>query len=173
MKKLLKRFFYACVLVVVFAAGALAAEGNALARVAEKNATQNRAADSMGAGNTGSGRGTDLKAIASSNRTPTTFTGFPAGTLPGDSGRGAVSTIPQEERVVVRGEPLPPVIDLRLVGTKLDRIYAIVDHAGYSIVRRGYAANSLDGPYTFSLMSGRRRLSTLYFDREMRLVTVR
>jgi hypothetical protein len=161
------------VLVAVFAAGALAAEGGALSRTAERNATQNQAAANLGGGNTGTGRGADLRAIASPRKTPQTLTGFPAGTLPGDSGGSAAGAgAPQEGRVVQAGEPLNPIIDQGMVGTKLDQICAVVDHAGYWVVRGRYSSAVLDSAYTFFLMNGRRRISTLYFDRGMKLVAV-
>ncbi|MDR1730772.1 MAG: hypothetical protein LBR61_01625 [Synergistaceae bacterium] len=174
---MLKKVLCAFAFILVFAAGAFAAEGGALARTAQKNAALNRAAESAGAGeSSASGRGTDLRAISSlsTKKAPTTFTGFPAGTLPGDTGAAAGgASSPQEGRVVLRGETLNPVIGAGQAGITLDRVYAMADHAGYSLVRRGYTERSLDSPYVFSLIQGRRRVSTLYFDRSMKLVAVR
>ena len=88
-----KRVIYAFLIVVVFASLACAAEGGALAQTAAKREAANQAAANLGAGNTGPGPGTDLKAIASPKKAPTTFTGFPAGTLPGGgSGSPAASS---------------------------------------------------------------------------------
>lgn len=174
----LKRVFYACLIVVIFASLALAAEGGALAQTAAKREAANQSAASLGAGNTSSGPGVDLKAIASPKKAPTTFTGFPAGTLPGGGSGGTSSpaaTPPAPEGSVVligSGAPLTPVVGSGLIGTKLDRVCAIADHAGYSLVRQRYVSNTLDSAYTYNLMSGRRKLSTLYFDRSMKLLFV-
>lgn len=168
-----KRIFSAFALVVICAAGAFAAEGGALSQVAAKRETAGQSAANLGAG----GPGTDLKAIASPKKGPTTFTGFPAGTLPGSSGAApasgtAATPAPLEGRVVLRGDPLAPVIGPEMVGTKLDRISAIVDHAGYRLIRMRYAPRALDSAYTFRLWQGKRRVSTLYFDRSMKLTFV-
>lgn len=172
----LKRIFYACLIVVIFASLSVAAEGGALAQTAAKREAANQAAANLGAGNTGSGPGTDLKAIASPKKAPTTFTGFPAGTLPGGGGGASpAATTPAPEGSVVligSGTPLTPVVGSSLIGTKLDRICAIADHAGYSLVRQRYMTSTLDSAYTYNLMNGRRKLSTLYFDRSLKLLFV-
>jgi hypothetical protein len=59
-----------------------------------------------------------------------------------------------------------------MIGTNLDRICVVVDHAGYSIARVRYTPTALDSAYTFFLMNGRRRMATLHFDRGMKLVAV-
>jgi len=122
--------------------------------------------------------GADLKALAKPKKAATTFTGFPAGTLPGDKapgesasgsgGDGAPGS--SQGRVVLSGEPVTPLIGAPQLGLSLDRIFMIADHAGYSLVlRRRYVASALDAPYSYSLMKGRRRLATLFFDRSLKL----
>jgi hypothetical protein len=118
----------------------------------------------------------DLKAIASPKK-PQTFTGFPAGTLPGDSrgasgdGEGKPSNNPVG-KVVFSGDRLDPVIGSEMAGSKLDYICAIAGHMGYTIEGGTYLPTSLDAAYSFRLMSGRRRISTLYFDRGLKLLEV-
>ena len=122
--------------------------------------------------------GSDLKALAKRKKTVTTLTGFPAGTLPGDkvsgesaSGSGGDgASASSAGRVVLSGEPMTPLIGASQLGLPLDRIFTIADHAGYSLVlRRRYVASALDAPYSYSLMKGRRRLATLFFDRSLKL----
>ena len=122
--------------------------------------------------------GSDLKALAKRKKTVTTLTGFPAGTLPGDKvpgesasgGGGDGASASSAGRVVLSGEPMTPLIGASQLGLSLDRIFMIADHAGYSLVlRRRYVASALDAPYSYSLMKGRRRLATLFFDRSLKL----
>ena len=126
--------------------------------------------------------GADLKALAKPKKAATTLTGFPAGTLPGDKvpgksasgsgGDGAPAS--SQGRVVLSGDPLDPLIGEPQLGLSLDRIFAIADHAGYSLVlRRRYVASALDAPYSYSLMKGRRRLATLFFDRNLKLSMIK
>ena len=122
--------------------------------------------------------GADLKALAKPKKAATTLTGFPAGTLPGDKapgksasgGGGDGAPASSQGRVVLSGELLDPLIGEPQLGLSLDRIFAIADHAGYSLVlRRRYVASALDAPYSYTLMKGRRRLATLFFDRSLKL----
>ena len=119
--------------------------------------------------------GADLKALAKPKKAATTFTGFPAGTLPGDkapgeSASGGGGDEASAGRVVLSGEPVTPLIGAPQLGLSLDRIFTIADHAGYSLVlRTRYVASALDAPYSYSLMKGRRRLATLFFDRSLKL----
>jgi hypothetical protein len=73
---------------------------------------------------------------------------------------------------VYSGDPLPPVIGQEMVGSRLDRICVIAAHVGYTISRRTFSPTVMDMPYTFALMNGNRKLSTLYFNRSMTLVMV-
>lgn len=163
-----RKILSAALLVVLFAAGAYAAEGGALSQVQSKRDTTNQATGAMGGG-----VGTDLKAIASPKKGTTTFTGFPAGTLPGGA-QGAAGQQPKgpEGRVVFSGDPLDPLIGSAMVGSKLDAVCAIADHAGYSLVRQKYDQRSLGSMYTFRLYRGRQRLATLYFDQSLVLQAV-
>lgn len=122
--------------------------------------------------------GSDLKALAKPKKAATTFTGFPAGTLPGEKVPGASSSEGGGDeasaslpgRVVLAGEPIMPIIGASQLGLPLDRVFMIADHAGYSLVlRQRYVASALDTPYSYSLMKGRRRLATLFFDRSLKL----
>ena len=122
--------------------------------------------------------GADLKALARRKKAATTLTGFPAGTLPGDKASGESASgsggdgasASSAGRVVLSGEPMTPLIGASQLGLPLDRIFTIADHAGYSLVlRRRYVASALDAPYSYSLMKGRRRLATLFFDRSLKL----
>ena len=126
------------------------------------------------------GRGADLAAISTPKKTSTTFTGFPAGTLPGNAGRSA-EVAPRTEttgsdaapsRVALVGDPLIAPISDSNVGDKLDKIVAIADHVGYTLVMRPrYRPRSLlEPPYSYYLMRGKRRLKTLFFDRQLKLV---
>ena len=157
--------------IMIFASLGYAAERR-LGAVAATNArtqASGQAAANYGAGP--SGRGTDLAAISSGRTQPQTLTGFPAGTLPGDSAGGGGNEQPLS-RVAMSGEPLLPVIGPEMVGSKLDRICAIADHVGYTVARGGYSPTVMDTPYTFALMNGQRRISTLYFNRSMILVAI-
>lgn len=117
----------------------------------------------------------DLKAIASPKKSATTFTGFPAGTLPGGGSPAASPTgsAPEPGRVVLSGDPIEPIVGASQIGSSLDRIWAIADHAGYGLVlRTRYAPTALDAPYSYSLMRGRRRIATLFFDRSLKLSSI-
>ena len=135
------------------------------------------AAAQLGAGpSSAGGPGVDLKAIASPKK-PQAFTGFPAGTLPGD-GRGGEGAEEKPSnnpvgKVVFSGDPLDPVIGSEMAGSTLHYICAIAGHMGYTIEGGAYLPTSLDVAYTFRLMNGRRRISTLYFDRGLKLLEVR
>ena len=70
------------------------------------------------------------------------------------------------------GAPLiAPISDVNM-GDKLDKIAMIADHVGYTLVMRPrYRPRSLLEPaYSYYLMQGRRRLKTLFFDRQLKLV---
>lgn len=169
-----RKFLYAFALIFIFASlASAAAPGGAVSTHVDRAQRANEAAASLGGGATSSGPGADLRAIASPKK-PQTLTGFPAGTLPGDTvggSSGADSNNPQG-RVVFSGDPLSPLIGPEMVGTKLDRICMIAAHVGYTVERRSYSPTSLDSAYAFSLMNGRRRVATLYFDRSMTLQMV-
>lgn len=117
----------------------------------------------------------DLRAIASPKKSAPTLTGFPAGTLPGGGTSGGAagdgeSATPPPGRVVLSGDPLEPIVGASHVGSSLHRIYTIADHAGYALVlRTRYAPTALDAPYSYSLLKGRRRIATLFFDRSLKL----
>lgn len=123
------------------------------------------------------GRGSDLAAIGSPKKTATTFTGFPAGTLPGNDGKstevaGTTGGEAAPSRVALVGDPLiVPISDANL-GDKLDKIAVVADHVGYTLVMRPrYRPRSLlEPPYSYYLMRGKRRLKTLFFDRQLKLV---
>jgi hypothetical protein len=175
--RLKKKFMWALVLLVLWTSSAFAAtQRGAVGASNARTQTTNAAAASLGAGPSSSGPGVDLKAIASPKKTQT-FTGFPEGTLPGD-GRGGSS---DEEKlsnnpigkVVFSGDPLEPAIGPGMTGSTLNYVCAIAGHMGYTIERGTYLPTSLDVAYTFRLMSGRRRISTLYFDRGLKLLEVR
>jgi hypothetical protein len=155
---------------------AAAAPRGAVGASNARTQTTNAAAAQMGAGPSSSGGpGVDLKAIASPKK-PQTFTGFPAGTLPGDGrGEGAEEKPSNNPvgKVVFSGDPLDPVIGSEMAGSTLHYICAIAGHMGYTIEGGAYLPTSLDVAYTFRLMNGRRRVSTLYFDRGLKLLEVR
>ncbi|MDR2180199.1 MAG: hypothetical protein LBP21_07810 [Synergistaceae bacterium] len=166
----------ALVLLVFWASSAAAATGAVSGTNAKTQAT-NEAAAKLGAGPSGSGPGVDLKAIASPKK-PQTFTGFPSGTLPGDNRDGSQEGEEKPAnnpvgKVVYSGDALDPIIGAEMTGSKLDDICAIAGHMGYTLERGSYLSTSLDAAYTFSLMNGRRRISTLYFDRGLKLLEVR
>ena len=118
-------------------------------------------------------RGEGLRSISRPRTQPQTFTGLPAGTMPGDSLGGEDEETVPPARVALVGEPLAPVIGPEKIGERLDRLSAIAAHVGYNIVKLGYSPTVMDTPYTFALMSGNRRISTLFFNRSMILVMVR
>ena len=70
------------------------------------------------------------------------------------------------------GDPLIAPISDANVGDKLDKLVMIADHVGYTLVMRPrYRPRSLLEPaYSYYLMQGRRRLKTLFFDRQLKLV---
>jgi hypothetical protein len=168
----------ALMLLVLFVPSALAATAprGAVSTSNARTEAANAAAANLGAGPSGTGPGVDLRAIASPRR-PQTFTGFPAGTLPGD-GRGTDTSENEKPsnnpvgKVVFSGDPLDPIIKSDMAGSKLDFICAVAGHVGYTVERGSYFPNSLDVAYTFRLMNGRRRVSTLYFDRSLKLLEV-
>jgi hypothetical protein len=173
MRYLTRNIFFALLLVVLFASLSSAAERR-LGAVAGANAqasARDQALNQYGAGATGSGPGADLRAISSPKK-PQTLTGFPAGTLPGDSTGGGSSGGVVTRMVMSGEEPLPPVIGYEMVGSKLDMICTIAAHVGYTVVGRGYSPTVMDTPYTFALMNGNRKISTLHFNRSMTLVMV-
>lgn len=126
-------------------------------------------------GSAPSGRGSDLRAIASPKKGNTSFTGFPSGTLPGDSGEGSgegEQEAKQPELVAMVGDPLLAPINEANLGNGLDRIGMIADHVGYRLLlRHNYCPRStLEPPYSYYLMNGRRRMKTLFFDHQLKLV---
>lgn len=147
---------------------AFGAEQGAIVAARSARAKMDASAEKM----EGAMAGADLKAIASPKK-PVTATGFPAGTLPG--GGGSAGTASGEGsaapgRVVLSGDPLEPLVGASHLGSSLDRIYAMADHAGYGLVLHGrYAPSALDAPYSYSLMRGRQRIATLFFDRSLKL----
>lgn len=144
-------------------------------RDTQERAAAARAAEEKLTGDVG--RGSDLAAISTPKKTATTFTGFPAGTLPGNGGRsaevaGTTENDAAPSRVALVGAPLiAPISDVNM-GDKLDKIAMIADHVGYTLVMRPrYRPRSLLEPaYSYYLMQGRRRLKTLFFDRQLKLV---
>lgn len=163
------KFLFSCLLGFCWVQTAFAAEQKGvLSQVQSKRDTVNAST-----ANLGPGMGTDLRAIASPKKT-TTATGFPAGTLPFDGTGGSASTQNNSPagRVVFSGEPLDPIIGAGLVGATLDKVCAIADHVGFRIVRNRFDPNALDSAYSFSVIRGGRRISTLYFDRGLKLLAV-
>ena len=165
-------FILAVFSVMIFATLSDAA---AVASHQARSSASNQAAARLGGG----GPGSDLRAISNPRTQPQTFTGFPAGTLPGSTGggggggggtqAGAGGSADPTGKVVFSGDPLSPHIGPQMVGSKLDRIFVIAGHVGYNIVRLTYSPKVIDTPYTYTLMSGNRRVSTLYFDHSMTL----
>ena len=155
--------------VMIFASLSAAAE-RSLGAVAATNArtqASSQAAANLGAG----GPGSDLRAIAGNRQQqPRSFTGLYAA---GDSAAagGGENTNP-EGKAVFSGDPLSPPIGPEMIGAKLNRLCVIADHVGYSIVALGYSPTVMDTPYSYALMNGRRRISTLYFDRSMALMAI-
>ena len=159
----------ALLLVMIFASLTTAAERRlgAVAATQQRSQASNQAASNLGAGGSA---GYDLRAI-SSPRSPQTMTGFPAGTLPGDSRGGQGNEIPAA-RVAMSGDPLLPVIGPEMIGRKLNQICVIADHVGYSVGRRAFSPTVMDTPYTFALMNGNRKIATLFFNNSMTLVMI-
>ena len=160
-------------LVVILESSAYAAQSlGAIAATQAKNASQNQAAANLGAGPVGSGRGagSDLRAIRNpSAPRPQTLTGLPQGMIPGDRINPEEDPNKPKGSVVFSGDPIAPIIGPEMVGSKLDRVCVIAAHVGYTVVRRSYTSTTLDSAYSYNLMKGRRRISTLYFDRSMTL----
>ena len=159
----------AVLFIMIFASLSAAAERRlgAVAATQARSQASGQAAANLGAG----GPGSDLARISSGPRTQQSFTGFPTGTLPGDGGDGGGSVEPAV-RVAMSGDPLSPVIGPEMVGSTLDRLAVIASHVGYTIARVGYSPTVMDMPYTFALMNGNRKVSTLYFNRSMILVMI-
>jgi len=156
--------------IMVFASLSFAADARqgAAAITQARRAVSAQTAASAGA----AGPGSDLQAITGNRQQPQTFTGFPAGTLPGGAaGNVEVETTPAE-RVAMSGDPLAPIIGPGMIGSKLDRICVVASHVGYTVTRLSYSPTVLDTPYTFALMHGNRRVSRLYFNHSMTLVMV-
>lgn len=160
--------------VLLLGSRAFGAEQGAIAAARSARAKMDASTAKMEAAATGS----DLKAIASPKKSATTFTGFPAGTLPGGGASGGTAASEGSDaapagRVVLSGDPIEPIVGASQIGSSLDRIWAIADHAGYGLVlRTRYAPTALDAPYSYSLMRGRRRIATLFFDRSLKLSSI-
>jgi len=155
----MKNVLLAFLFIMIFASFSEAAERSlgAVAGTQARSAAGQQSAAQLGAGGS---PGYDLRAISSPRTTPQTFTGFPAGTLPGGDTAGGREERPVG-RAVYSGDPLPPVIGPEMVGSKLDRISVVAGHVGYTIARMGYSTTVMDTPYTFALMHGSRRISKL------------
>ena len=136
------------------------------------------------AGSSGSGSGgpvVELKSLARPKRARSSAEApaGPAGAkAPGEAVPGAgVDGVPAPApsgRVVFSGDPLDPLIGEPQLGLSLDKIFAIADHAGYNLILRArYVATAIDTPYSYSLMKGRRRLATLFFDRNLKLSMIK
>lgn len=136
---------------------------NAVAAEQARRAAASQASVSQG--------GPDLRRISAPRQQPTTFTGLPAGTLPGDR-LGTGEEVPTA-RTVPSGEPMAPAIGPNMIGNRLDRVSAVASHVGYNIVQIGFNPTVLDTPYRFAVMRGNRRISTLYFNHSMTLVAIR
>ena len=129
----------------------------------------------------GGGRLVELKSLARLKRpfSSAEAPGGPAGAkAPGEAVPGAgVDGVPAPApsgRVVFSGDPLDPLIGEPQLGLSLDKIFAIADHAGYNLILRArYVATAIDTPYSYSLMKGRRRLATLFFDRNLKLSMIK
>lgn len=158
-------------------AGEPVRQSQSATRDTQERAARARAAEEQLTGSSGtgsSGRGSDLAAISSPKKA-TTFTGFPAGTLPGDGATQPEGDPKSPQLVAMSGDPLlGPISDAHL-GQSLDKIAVIADHVGYRLVMRPtYRPRSLlEPPYSYYLMKGRRRIKTLYFDRQLKLALLR
>jgi hypothetical protein len=167
-----KSFVFAVGAILFFAPSSFAAT-QSLGAVAGANArtqTFNETAANMGAG-AGTGRGTDLSAIASPKK-PQTFTGFPEGTLPGGGATAPDRSNNPTGKAVFSGDPLDPLIGPEMLGSTLDRIYSIANHVGYGMVQKNSAPGALDAAYVFDVMAGRARRYVLYFDRSTKLMKI-
>jgi len=171
-KSCFKWLFVNSVLLAAFFVVVSASSSDANPRYAVAAEQARRAAAGQATANVGgeSARA-DLRAIAAPRTQPQTATGLPAGVLPGDT-LGAGNDGPVL-RTVLSGEPLPSAIGFEFIGERLDRISVIAGHVGYNLVRGGFNPAVLDTPYTFALMRGNRRVSTLYFNRSMTLMAIR
>ena len=177
----MKSILLAVLFITIFASLSSAAERRlgAIAATQASHQAQSQAAANLGAGGS---PGTDLRAISSASRgqqQPTTFTGFPAGTLPGNSAGGGgssggavatkvIMTLPGESSLA----PLSPIIGFDMLGSKLSDIYSVADNVGYTIGRRTYSPTVMDTPYSYALMRANRKIATLYFNRSMTLVAI-
>ena len=167
-KSSFKCHFMKSVLLAVFfiAVSASLSDANPRGAVAAEQAR--RAAASQASTSAG---GPDLRRIAAPRQQPQTLTGLPAGVLPGDR-LGDENEVPTS-RTVLSGEPMAPTIGPNMIGERLDRVAIVAGHVGYNIVRVGFSPTVLDTPYTFAVMRGNRRISTLYFNRSMTLMAIR
>lgn len=174
-------FLWTALFIMIFsldAWGAVASREAARQTRSATGATQAKHAAAMAAQEQmtgGSGRGADLRAIASPKKGPTSFTGFPSGTLPGDDGDSSEEgEKPEVKRVAMVGDPLLEPISEANIGTGLNGIGMIADHVGYRLVPRPkYRPRStLEPPYSYYLMQGGRRLKTLFFDHSLKLVSL-
>ena len=164
----MKSYVWILVLFLVCAAGISAVEAATL-----KDQVDAKRETAGGANNANANY--DLQAVANPKK-PQTLTGFPEGTLPGSprGGSGNPEVKGPEGRVVFSGDPIEPVISDALAGMSLNDVCAIADKLGYSIVQQRYlGTSSLDSAYSFRVFQGRRRIGTLYFDRGLKLLSVR
>ena len=186
--RLKRKFLWACAVVLIFASLASAAERvGAIAATNARSQAGAAAAANLGGGG---GPGVDLRAIANPNKQPQSFTGFPTGTLPGDSGgRGSAGTGANNNQAgqnavwAGSGNSLAPIIGPGMkprarkgsstppVAT-LEDVYAAAAHVGYTVVMRAYTPNSLDSAYTVDVMSGRSRKARVFLDRKMWVLSV-
>jgi len=156
------------VLLAVFLVGVSASLSEANPRNAVAAEQARRAAASQASVSAG---GPDLRRIAAPRQQPTTVTGLPAGVLPGD--RLGTGEEAPTARTVLSGEPMAPAIGPGMIGERLDRVSMVAGHVGYNLVRVGFSPTVMDSPYTFAVMRGSRRVSTLYFSRSLTLVAIR
>ena len=152
--------------------GAWGSEQGALSAVQARRAAARASEERLEAGRDRS----DLKAIANPKKEAATFTGFPEGTLPGNEGdgegaEGGRALLPG--RVAPSGGPSESLLGASHIGASLDRICTVADHMGYVLVPRlSCVPSALDAPYSYTLMNGRRRVATLFFDRSLKLASV-
>ena len=158
--------FVGYVLLAVFAVMIFAPQSAAATATAGTQAV--RAAQSQAAENRGSG----LRSISSPRTQPQTFTGLPAGVLPGDTAGAEADEEVPAAKVALVGDPLLPIIGPEKIGTRLDHLSGIAAHVGYTLVKLGYSPTVMDTPYSFALLSGNRRVSTLFFNRSMVLMAI-
>ena len=128
--------------------------------------------------NTQLGGGSDLKALASPKKNATSFTGFPAGTLPGSSAapqptaEEAPKIISPTGRIVLSGSPIESVLSSLPVGSPLDKICSLADHMGYRVSPLRYSGSTFDTPYSCVLSQGRKKIATLHLNRSLKLSAV-